>query len=69
MRVIQPGTVKVGDKMTLQNDSCGSLSVANVHSLFGAEKNNTMLLKMAVKETLLAKDCKDALQVRLQKSS
>jgi len=66
LRVLEPGVVKVGDKLIIQNDTCGSVSVQDVHSLFGANKNNKMLIKMALNEINLAESCKESLFKKLK---
>lgn len=66
LKVLQPGSVKVGDEMLLKEQPCGSSSVLDVHSLFGVNKGNRLLLKTAIKEPFLAESYKKSLLKHLQ---
>lgn len=54
LRIIEEGKVSVGDEMIPVEIPCGGISVADVHSLFTANKNNKLLMKMAIHEPFLS---------------
>ncbi len=54
LRIIEEGKVSVGDEMIPIEIPCGGISVADVHSLFTANKNNKLLMKMAIHEPFLS---------------
>lgn len=54
VRVITPGNVRKGDEMQLIHQPCGIVSVGDVHSLFGVNKSNKLLAKMAINTPQLA---------------
>lgn len=54
LRIIEEGKVTIGDEMIPVEIPCGGISVADVHSLFTANKHNKLLMKMAIKEPFLS---------------
>lgn len=57
-RVINPGSVKVGDELTLIYRDENSISVAEVHSLMGKNKN-LLLAKKAIQQDYLAESYRE----------
>lgn len=58
VRIIQEGEVKKGDDFVLLHRNEGSLSVAQVFSIFTSNQENLELIEKALTEDLLAASCR-----------
>lgn len=54
IRILEEGSVNVGDNMTLISSPSDGITVADVHSLFNVNKENKTLGKKAIEENKLA---------------
>ena len=68
VRILQPGPISKGDQLTLIESNSNSLSVEQVFSIFGKNKQNFELMKKAIAEPFLAQSCRKDLQKILDSS-
>ena len=65
VRILEEGKVKVGDELDLLN-SCESISVAEIFSLFATQKENVTLAKKAINCSYLAKSCLQSIKEKFK---
>lgn len=66
VRVLQPGNVAKGDRLTLLESNQDSLSVSQVFSIFRSNRTDINLIKKAIDEPFLAESCRKDIQKLLK---